>query len=129
MLVDAALINLLEVEKLSHVKECIMFALVNIWTKRHKVHTAVILLCCVHLFYLFNDAVSNPGYVRFTVTFIMITRLAVKDVRPNMRYYFDILRWTKENHDNRLKISSLRTPFEAATSQTGIKIVTDSSAK
>jgi hypothetical protein len=51
MLVDATLINLLEVEKLSHVKECSLFVLVNILTKGHRVHTAVFFFCFV--FYAF----------------------------------------------------------------------------
>ena len=73
MLVDATLINLLEVEKLSHVKECSLFVLVNILTKGHRVHTAVFfsVLCFMHSFYLLNDAVSTPGYISFDVMFIM----------------------------------------------------------
>ena len=71
MLVDSVLINLLEDEKLSHVIKCSLFAITNIWPKGHEVHTAVFLFCVVCIYFVFNDAVSTPGYVRFTVIVIM----------------------------------------------------------
>ena len=60
MLVDAALINLLEVEKLSRVIKCSLFATVNIWTKGHEVHTAVFLFCVVCIYFMYLTMLSAP---------------------------------------------------------------------
>jgi len=72
MLVDAVLINLLEVEKLSHVKKVQFVCYSEHMDKGTRSrHSCLSVLCCMHLFYVFKDAVSTPGYARFTVIVVM----------------------------------------------------------
>ena len=60
MLVDAALINLLGVEKMSHVKKMHFVCYSEHMDKGTEVHTTVFLFCVVRVYFIYLTMLSAP---------------------------------------------------------------------